>query len=199
MTTNANLFTVGYAAFETAGAIRFANKLACFSVVSDFVVYFRTGQAARLRARANRHSLDRGNRHHCLSQQSVELQIPRGMRTQTRDHSACDYFENAAERVALLPNFIDEVDHSLLRFVVGAVQRCVIGNGCDRVPTQLERRVWNPAELDHVTAYLDAEVRQQLFRERAARDARGGFACGGAFENVAQIACVVLETAGEIC
>src|SRR5215470_267277 len=102
MTTNANLFAVGYTSLETAGAVRFANKLARFGVVSDLVVDFRTGQAARLRSRADRHRLHRGNRHHCLRQESVELEIPRCVRTQTRHHSACNDFENATQRVALL-------------------------------------------------------------------------------------------------
>src|SRR5215510_12396367 len=100
MTTNANLFAVGYAAFEPASAVRFANKLARLGVVSDLVVYFRTGQATRLRSRADRHCLHRGDRHNCLCQQSVELEIPRRVRTQTRHYSTCNDFENAAQRVA---------------------------------------------------------------------------------------------------
>src|ERR1043165_8223050 len=198
MTANANLFAVRYAAFETPGAVRFANKLARLGVVSDLVVNFRTGQTARLRPRADRDCLHCWNRHHCLRQQSIEFEIPRLMRTQTRHDSACNDFENAAQPVALLSSLVDEFDHSLLRFVIGAVQRRVVGNRGDRVPIQLERRVGNAAELDHVTAYLDTKGCEQLFRESTTRDARRSFTGGGALEDVAEIAYVILQTAGQI-
>src|SRR6185369_2409079 len=121
MTANANLFAVSDAAFESAGTIRFANKFARLGVVSNLVVDFRTRQTARLRARANRHRLHCRYRHHGLRQQSVELEIPRGVRTQTRNNSTRDDFEDAAERVTLFSSFVDQGNHSLLRLVVGAV------------------------------------------------------------------------------
>src|SRR5689334_4170298 len=198
MTANANLFAIGYAAFETAGTVRFANKLARLGVVSNLVVYFRTGQTTRLRARADCHRLHRRNRHHGLRQQPVQLEIPGRVRTQTGHNATGNNFENAAQRVALFARFVDELDHSLLRFVVGAVQRRVVGNRGDRVPIQLERRVRNAAELDHVTAYLETEDCQQLFRECSTRDARASFARRGTFEDVAQIAYVILQAAGQI-
>src|SRR5262245_46090150 len=107
MTANAYLFAVGDAAFEPARAVRLANKLTCISVVSDLVVYFRTRQAARFRARPDRHRLHRGYRHHGLCEQSIKFQIPGGVRAQSRYYAARDHLEDAAERVALVPRFVD--------------------------------------------------------------------------------------------
>src|SRR5215213_6490105 len=120
------------------------------------------------------------------------------MRAQTRDDTACCDLEDAAERVALSPRFVDQIDHSLLCFVVRAMQwRVVIDRG-ELIPAQLERRVGNAAKLDYMTAHLDAEHCQQLFRERATCNTRRRFASGSTFQDVAQIAYVILQTASQI-
>src|SRR5436190_6897589 len=111
MTTHANLFTVCDAAFESTRTIRVANKLARLSVVSDLVVNFRTGQTARLGARTNRYCFDRRYRHHRLREQTVELQVPRRVRTQPRHNAARRDFEDSAERVATLTRLVDQSDH----------------------------------------------------------------------------------------
>ena len=47
-------------------------------------------------------------------------------------------------------------------------------------------------------AMLDADVREQLARERAGGDARRGLARAGALEDVAHVVALVLGAAGEI-
>src|SRR5215213_4238761 len=120
------------------------------------------------------------------------------MRAEAGHDAARDHFEDAAQRVALLSRLIDERDHSLLGIVIRAVQRCVVGDRGDLVPVQLEWSSGNAAELDYVTAHFDGEHRQQLFCQRAAGYARGSFASGSTFEDVAQIANVVFEPTGKI-
>src|SRR5215216_8024998 len=131
MTAYADLFAVCDPAFQTACAVCLANKLTRLVVVSDFVVYFRTRQTARLRSRSDGHCLHRRYRHHCLRQQPVELEIPGRVRSKSRHDSAGHDFENTAERVTSLSSLIDELDHSLLRLVVSAVQSRIVGDGGD--------------------------------------------------------------------
>src|SRR6185369_1176808 len=131
MSAYADLFAVRDAAFESAGAVRLANKLTRAGVVSNFVVDLRTRQTAGFRACSNRHCLHSRYRHDRLSQKSVQLQIPGRMRTKSRDNSARGDFEDAAQRVALLARLIDQPDHSLFRFSVGTVQRSSVGNSFD--------------------------------------------------------------------
>src|SRR5829696_4255188 len=100
MTTNAYLFAVRDATLESAGAIRLAYELARTGVVSNLIVYFRTRQTARLRARADCHRLYGRYRHDCLREKSVEFQVPGRVRAQSGyEASGCD-FKDAAERVA---------------------------------------------------------------------------------------------------
>src|ERR1043165_69842 len=157
MSANADLFAVSDAALEPAGTIRFANKLACLRVVSSLVVSLRTRQTAAFRPRADRDRFYCGYRHHCLCEESVQLQIPRRMRAETGNNPTRSDLEDSAERIALLSCFVDQLDHLLLCGFVGTVQRRVVGNCSELIPTQLEWRLRNAAELDHVTANFDSK------------------------------------------
>src|SRR5215217_1685456 len=102
MAAHADLFAVCDAAFETARAVRVANKLARVRVVSNLIVDFRTRQTAGFRTCSNRDCLHCGYRHHRLREKPIELQVPRSVRTQSRYRSASDDFKNAAQRIPSL-------------------------------------------------------------------------------------------------
>src|SRR5687767_7433887 len=114
MTAHADLFAVCNAAFETPGAICLANEFPCLGAVRDLIVYFGSRQTAGFRACANRNRFHCGYRHHGLREQSVELEVPGSVRTQSRHGAARDDFEDATQRIAFLTRFVDELDHSLL-------------------------------------------------------------------------------------
>src|SRR5829696_1864984 len=198
MSTYAYLFAVRDATLEPARAVRLANKLTCAGVVSNLIMHFRTRQAARLRARADRHRLHRRYRHHRLRQEPIEFQVPLRVRSQPRhDAARCD-FEDPAQRVACSSRLVDQLDHFLLCVIVGTVQRRVIGYRSDLFPAQLEWRLGNAAKLNYMTSHFDTKHRQQLFCERATRYARGRLASRSTFEDVAQIPDVVLQTTRQI-
>src|SRR6185369_2381214 len=175
MSSYTDLFAVCDAALEPTGTICFANKLACFGVVSNLVVHFRTRQTTRFRSRTDRDRFYGRDRHHCLSQQPVKLQIPRRVRTEARHDSTRRDLKNAAEGVSLPSRFVDYFDHLLLCVNVGTVQRCIVRNCGELIPTQLEWRLGNAAELNHVTANFNSKHCEQLLCECAAGDTRSGF------------------------
>src|SRR5215207_5797404 len=182
MSADAYLFAVRDATLEPTCAVRLADKLTCAGVISNLIMHFRTRQAARLRARANRHRLHRRYRHHRLRKQPIEFQIPRRVRSQPRhDAPRCD-FEDPAQRVACSPRLVDQLDHFLLCVTVGAVQRRVIGYRNDLFPGELEWRLGYAAKLNYMTSHFDTKHRQQLFCERATRYARGRLASRSTFE-----------------
>src|SRR6185437_11376352 len=118
MAAYTDLFAIRDAALEPTGTISLANKLARLRVVSNLVMYFRTRQTTGFGAGSDGNGFHRRYRHHCLSQKSIELQIPRRVRAQTRHNSTRRDFKDSSERIALLSRFIDQLDHLLLCFVV---------------------------------------------------------------------------------
>ena len=172
MAAHADLFAVRDAAFEPAGTIAGANKFFRLIVVTDLVVDLGAGQGTGFGAGANRHRLDRGNRHHCLRQTPVEFQVPSGVRAEAGHHSArCD-FKDTAERVAFTFLLLDQLNHTLLCLFLTATQRRVGRNGRDLIEGKLQRRIRNSTKLNHVTKNLDSEMSQQLPGESAARNPR---------------------------
>src|ERR1043165_6965077 len=196
---HAQFLAVRDAAFEAARAVRRSHEGARLRVVSDLVVHLRAGKPRGLDARADGDGLDRRDGHQRAREPSVELRVPGGVRAEAGDDSARDDLEDAAERVALAPLLVNERDHPVLRFGVGAAQRRFVGDGRDALPLNFERSVRDAAELDDVAANLDAEDREQLLCKCAAGDARGGLARRRALKYVAQVACAVLESAREVC
>src|SRR5215217_5805301 len=170
MTAYADLFAVRDPAFESSGAVRFANEFARVRVVSNLVVHFGTRQTAGFRACANRDRLHCRYRHDSLCEQSIEFEIPGRVRTESRYDAAHRNFKDTAKGVAFLSYFIDQHDHSLFRLAIGTVERRIVRNGRNLFPIQLQWQIRNAAELDHVTANLDAKDGEQLFCECATRD-----------------------------
>ena len=165
----------------------------------DLVVDARPGQPGDVRALADADGLDRGNRHDGLRQAAVELAIPLHVAAQAHRQSRDDDLERAAERVAGLLGLVDGGNHLLLDGGIGAAQRRVDGNRADPFDGNCQRLVdADAADHRHVAQHLDAELRQQLARQRSDGDARRGLARAGTFEHVADVGQVVLERAGEI-
>src|ERR1043165_7637308 len=196
---HAQLLAVRDAAFEAARAVRRSHEGARLRVVADLVVHLRAGKPRGLDARADGDGLDRRDGHQRAREPPVELRVPGGVRAEAGDDSARDDLEDAAERVALAPLLVNERDHPVLRFGVGAVQRRFVGDGRDALPLNFERSVGDAAELYDVAANLDAEDREQLLCKCAAGDARGGLARRRALKYVAQVARAVLESTREVC
>jgi hypothetical protein len=110
-----------------------------------------------------------------------------------------DDFEDSAERVSGFENLVDFFFHALLGFGVGAVQQDFFA-GMERA--NLSQGTCPAKETlaggDHVTEDFDAEFAQEKLGDRSDGDAGGGFAGGGAFENVAGFGEVVLQGSGEV-
>ena len=109
-----------------------------------------------------------------------------------------DDFEDPTERVAFALLLIDQLDHALLSFRITATQRRVVCNGGDLIEGKFQRLLRNSAELNHVTANLNAKVCEQLFRHRATGNPRRRLAGGSTFQHITQIARVVFQSAGQI-
>src|ERR1700752_81512 len=107
MSTHANLLAIGDSTLESSGSIGFTDKLFRLSVVLNFVMDFRAWQATRLSSRPDCHGLNCGNRHDCLGQAAVELEIPRGVRAQAWYNPSGHHLENAAKSVASRASLVD--------------------------------------------------------------------------------------------
>src|ERR1700752_2193871 len=162
MSSYADLFAVRDATLKPAGTISLADKLLRLGVVRNLVMSFRTRQTTGFRAGSDCNRFHSRYRHHSLCKQPVQLQIPGRVRAETRHDSTRCYLEDPTERVAFLSCFIDQLDHLLLCFIVSTVQRRVVRNCRELIPTQLEWRLGNAAELDHVTPNLNTKHGEQL-------------------------------------
>ena len=113
-----------------------------------------------------------------------------------------DDFEGAADGVAGLagahrsPAIICALDRridAVQRRIVGRQRRCSIERDGERIGDGRRRR----SPMTWLTI-SDADVREQLARDGAGGDARGGFARAGALEHVADVVVAVLERAGQV-
>src|SRR6266496_5412691 len=126
MTAHAKLLAVCDPAFQTAGAVRFANELTRLGIVINLIVHLRTRQAACRRASTDRHSFDSRNRHYSLSKKAIELQVPGRVRTQSGHDATSRNFENPTERISFSAFLINEFDHLFLDLNISAMQGRVI-------------------------------------------------------------------------
>src|SRR6266571_2941827 len=103
-------------------------------------------------------------------------------------------FKNSAEGVSGLEDLVDLFFHTLLGLRVGTVKKnlLLIEEGTNLFPRDLIVQR-NSAGGDDVTEDFDAEFAQEKLGDRAERDASGGFAGGGALENIASFGKVVLQ------
>src|SRR5262245_9840642 len=198
MAAHANLFAVSYPAFQATGSVRLPRESFLLAVVGNLIMHFRAGKRTGFSSGADRYCFHGRDRHNGLGQTTVQLQVPGGVRPESRGYVARRYFEDSTQRVAFRLSLVDQLDHLLLRGRVGAAERRIIWYGSNLIEGQLERTVRNASQLDHVTTNLDVELGQQLSRDRPASYAGGGFAGRGALQNIAQVARVVLEAAGQI-
>jgi hypothetical protein len=79
----------------------------------------------RLEAHANLHALDRLHRHHSLGESAVELAVPLRVRAEADRQAVHMHLHDAAERVALLADRVDErrdlgVAFGMQRYIEGA-------------------------------------------------------------------------------
>src|SRR5207253_5042177 len=88
--------------------------------------------------------------------------------------------------------------HLLLDIFIGAIERRIFRNRRDLIESQLKRFLRGSTKLNDMAANLNSETRQQLFRDRATRDPRRGFARRRALQHIAQIVSIVLKSTGEI-
>jgi hypothetical protein len=138
-------------------------------------------------------------RHDGGGEESVETLVPLGVGAEAGRDLMGDDFEDSAERVSGLENFVDFFFHALLDVGVGAVQ--------ENLFFVVERANFLPRDLigqregaggDHVAEDFDAKFAKKEFGDGSDGDAGGGFAGGGALEDVAGLEEVVLQSSGEI-
>src|SRR4051812_20159634 len=82
ITNNANLFSVGDPAFDTARAVTQVVKAPLAVIVGNLVVRLRAPAVSNAHALADFHSLDGIDAHDRLRQLPVQPGFPTGMRTQ---------------------------------------------------------------------------------------------------------------------
>src|SRR5437762_4133089 len=98
------------------------------------------------------------NRHDCLGQTAVKFRIPGSVGTETGYDAARHNFEDAAERVAFAFCLVDEIDHALLDLCISTMQRRIFGNRGYLIEGQFQRLFRKAAQLDHMTANLNAKI-----------------------------------------
>src|SRR5260370_18765142 len=104
------------------------------------------------------------NRHDRLRQTTIELRIPGSVGTETGYNAARNDFKDAAQCVAFAFRLVNEIDHALLDFRVRATQRRIFRDRGNLIDSQFQRLLGNAAKLNYVTANLNADVSEQLFR-----------------------------------
>ena len=152
----------------------------------------------RRHAVADRHRLHRVNRKNGLADAAVELLVPLHVRAQARGHPARGGDDGAAEGLAGLAGAVDLRDHRGPVLAVDGAQRRLVVDRAELVERRRSLGIAGAADGDDTGADVDAERAQQLLRDGPRGDPRRGLARGGALEDVAEIAAVVLHPAGEV-
>ncbi len=139
------------------------------------------------------------DRHEGLGDAAVEFFVPGSVRAEADNDVFCDYFEDAAKRVAIFLCLIDQGHHLLFGGAVGTIERGIGWNSCDFFPFPENRRNRNAAELDNVTFNFHTEGFEKLFGQGSAGDSRSRFAGGGSFQDIAKVAGLEFLSAGKVC
>ena len=190
-------FAVGHAAFEATGAVGLAAPLAAIPLVRrhDDVVGLRAGAGSDGEPAADVDALRGVDAHHGLRDLAVELAVPLDVGAEADRHTGGPHLEGASQGVTGLTRFVDGGNHALARFAVGAAN----SRGLDGVPVGLAVDLRDDvADRCSVRVDSNAELLEKPPADGSDRDARGGFAGGGAFEDVADVVEAVLHRAGEV-
>ena len=166
----------------------------------DLVVHLRARAPRALDAVADRHRLDRRNRHQRLGEPAIELAIPLHVAAEADRHVAGDHFKRSAEGVAGFLGRIDRRHHLLSRAPCRRTAAALPARG--RGPRRTTRRcragTTTPPMPVMWLVMSQPIAQQQLAGDRAGGDARRGFARAGALEHVANVVVIVFERAGEV-
>ena len=150
-------------------------------------------------AAADTDRLDRRDRHQGLRQTAVEFSVPLDVAAEPWRHRVRNDLESATHRVAGVARAIDLRDHLLLDRAVGTMQRRLRRDRAHLVETDRQRvGDGSGSDADHVADDVGADNLQKLPSDCADGDARGGFACAGALEDIAHVVVAVLHEACKI-
>ena len=119
-----DVFAVGDAAFEAAGAIGGAAKAAGGFVVGDFVLDFAAVGASGGHSRADFDAFDGLDAHDGLRELAVELFVPLGVAAEADGNVVGDDFEDSADGVA---GFERGIDFGFHFFFGGSSRRSAAG------------------------------------------------------------------------
>ncbi len=118
-----DVFAIGDAAFEAAGAIGRARKFLRGLVVENFVLDFAAETARSENAGADFNTFYGLDAHYGLRKFAVESFIPLGVRAEADGNVVGDDFKNAADSVACFQNGVDFGFHFFLCCGVDAAER----------------------------------------------------------------------------
>src|ERR1041385_5658280 len=99
MPADSDFFAIADASFDSACPISRSNKRKRRLVISDLIVYLRTRSPAHPDPKTDLYRLYCRNAHNRLSQATVELLPPAGVRTKPGSSATSDDFENSAQSI----------------------------------------------------------------------------------------------------
>src|SRR5579863_672144 len=162
-------------------------------------MHLRAGTEGGGYAGADLHGLDGLQRHDGGGEEGVEALVPLRVGAEAGRNVVGDDFEDAAEGVSGLEYLVDFIFHALLGVRVGAVEQNFVAlvQGANFFPGNLIVQ-GHAAGGDDVAEDIDAEFAQKQLGDGADGNAGGGFAGGGALEDVSGFGKIVFQCSGQV-